>query len=159
MANVKDFFRNSELLDALTLRQLSHINGNWELTWDESLEQYEPEDDSFAAKVNDLIEELGSLQPPLKYHDNEDRLAEQVQGRLGWNLKKVGRRWVCEDYPVVLQQGSFNDVDQRELMLAAAGRIKAAMTRGQMHFDEMERSHQRMLADVLAIVLYHRADA
>jgi len=156
---MKNFFRNSELLDALALRQLSHINGNWELTWDESSDQYEPEEDSFAAKVNELIDALASLTPPLKYHDNEDRLAEQVQGRLGWNLQKIGTRWVGEDYPIVLEQGSFNDVDQRELMLAAAGRIKAAMIRGQMHFDEMERSHQRILADVLAIVLYHRADA
>lgn len=159
MPSVKDFFRSSELLDALALRQLSHINGNWELAWNESLEQYEPEDHSFAAKVNELIEELSSLKPPLRYHDNEDRLAERVRDRLGWNLKKVGKKWVCEDYPVVLEQGSFNDAGQRELLLAAAGRIKAAIEYGQMHFDEMERSHQKILADVLAIVLYHRSDA
>jgi hypothetical protein len=157
VGNVKNFFRKSELLDALTLRQLSHINCNWELTWDDSLEQYEPEGDSFATKVNNLTDELDSLEPPMKYHDNEDRLAEEAQGRLGWNLKKIGNRWVGEDYPVVLQQGSFNDIDQRELMLAAVGRIKAAIMRGQMHFDEMEPSHQRMLADLLAVVLYHRA--
>lgn len=159
MGSIRDFFRNSELLDALALRQLAHINGNWELTWDESLERYEPEEDSFAAKVNKLVEELEALEPPLKYHDNEDRLAEQVRNRLGWNIRKIGRRWICEDYPVVLEQGSFNDVNQRELMLAAAGRIRAAMRLGQMHFDDMEESHRRMLADVIAIILYHRASA
>lgn len=159
MGAVKDFFRNSVLLDELALRQLSHVNGNWELTWDESMEQYEPEDDSYAIKVNELIKQLGSVVPPLKYHDNEDRLAEHMKGRHGWNVRKEGSRWVGADYPLVLEQGSFKDVGQRDLMLAAAGRIKAAMKRGQMHFDEMEECHQRMLADVLAIVLYHRTDA
>ena len=159
MSNLKDFFRNSELLDALALRQLAHINGNWELTWNEISEQYEPEDDSFASKVNDLIEELSALHPPLKYHDNEDRLAEHVVGRLGWNLKKVGKRWVGEDYPLVLEQGSFGISAQRDLLLAAAGRIKAAIVRRQLHFDDMEESHRKMLADVIAIILYHRADS
>jgi len=104
-----------------------------------------------------LIEELSSLEPPLRYHDNEDRLAERTNHLLGWDIKKVGKRWICEDYPVVLQQGSFNGTNQRDLMLAVAGRVMAAMKYGQMHFDEMERTHQKMLADVLAIVLYHRA--
>ncbi|TGV05835.1 hypothetical protein E4695_15105 [Alcaligenaceae bacterium 429] len=156
---MKDFFRNSWLLDELALRQLSHINGNWELTWSDSDDLYEPEDDSFASKVNDLIEELGSLTPPTQYHDNEDRLAEQVQGRPGWDLCKVGTRWIGGDYPIILEQGSFNDNAQHNLMLAAAGRIKAAIDRGQMHFDEMEKSHQKILADVLAIILYHRTNA
>jgi hypothetical protein len=159
MGAVKTFFRNSDLLDGLALRQLSHVNGNWELTWDESSEQYEPDDDSFAAKVNELVDELETLPPPRKYHDNEDRLAEQVQERLGWKVRKVGGRWVGADYPMMLEQGSFTDFNQRELMLAVAGRIHAAMIRGQMHFDEMDDAHRKMLADVLAIVLYHRADA
>jgi len=159
MINAKDFFRNSDLLDALALRQLSHINGNWELTWDETNGEYMPEDDSFAAKVNLLIDQLGGVNPPAKYHDNEDRLAEHVKAKLNWNIRKVGNRWVGGDYPVILEQGAFNDIDQEDLLLAAAGRIKAAVEKGQEHFDEMEHSHRKMLADVLAIILYHRADA
>jgi hypothetical protein len=29
---------------------------------------------------------------------------------------------------------------------------------GQMHFDEMEESHRRMLGALIAIILYHRSD-
>jgi hypothetical protein len=39
---------------------------------------------------------------------------------------------------------------------AAAGRIHAAIDRGQLHFDDMEWSHQVILAGVLAAILYHR---
>ncbi|WP_147300568.1 hypothetical protein [Lysobacter silvisoli] len=92
MPNLQDFFRHSDLLDALALRQLSHIKGNWELTWDHRLELYEPEEDSFAGKVNELIDELSEIEPPRRYHDNEDRLAEHVIARLGWNIHKVGSR-------------------------------------------------------------------
>lgn len=158
MPNLRDFFRRSDLLDALALRQLSHIKGNWELTWNHDLERYEPEEDSFAEKVNDLIDELSSVEPPQRYHDNEDRLAEHVVNRLGWNIRKVGSRWVGQDYPFILEQGSFGVEAQKDLLLAAAGRIKAAIIRGQHHFDDMEESHRKMLADVLAIVLYHRAE-
>jgi len=42
------------------------------------------------------------------------------------------------------------------MVLAAAGRVHAAIQNGQMHFDEMERSHQVILAGVLAAILYHR---
>ena len=158
MGTIKNFFSKSNFLDRLALWQLSHINANWELTWDESSEQYFSENGSFAAKLNELVEELEILSPPSKYHDNEDRLAEQVRLHMGWNVHKKGGRWVGADYPMMLEQGSFTDLNQRELMLAVAGRIKAATNRGQMHFDEMETGHQKMLADVLAIVLYHRAD-
>lgn len=159
MQIVRKFFRDSELLDALVLRQLAHIKSNWELTWDGQLNRYETEENSFAEKINALIDELDITDPPLRYHDNEDRLAEEVQRRLGWKIRKIGNRWVGANYPAVLEQGAGSDVDQRELMLAAAGRIRAAVDRSQMHFDEMEESHRRMLADVLAIVLYWRADA
>jgi hypothetical protein len=158
VSNLRDFFRHSDLLGALALRQLSHIKGNWELSWDHHLERYEPEEDSFAEKVNDLIDELSGVEPPRRYHDNEDRLAEHVINRLGWNIRKVGTRWVGQDYPCILQQGSFEVTAQKELLMAAAGRIKVAMDRGQRHFDEMEESHRKILADVLAIVLYHRAE-
>ncbi len=79
--------------------------------------------------------------------------------KVGWKIQKVGNRWEGEDYPFILEQGGFDDIDQEELLHAAAGRIKAAIARGQLHFDEMEWFHRKMLADVLAMILYHRADA
>jgi len=96
------------------------------------------------------------IEPPFQYHRNEDCLAEYVNANLNWNLKNVGGRWVGEEYSVILEQGGFNDINLVNLKLAAAGRIKAAIIRKQLHFDDMEQSHQKILADVLAIILYHQ---
>jgi hypothetical protein len=152
--DTRSFFGRSELLDYLVLRPLSHAKANWELVWDG--DQYEPEEDSYAEDINSLIDDLGKLTPPRKYHDNEDRLAEYVKARTNWNVRKVGNRWVGSDYDHILEVGGFNDADQRDLMLAAAGRIQAAVERNQLHFDEMEEGHQKILAAVLTIILYHR---
>ncbi len=159
MIDTKEFFRQSDLLDRLSLRPLSHIKGNWELSWDGDNEKYEPEDDSYAEKVNQLIEELGRVDPPQKYHENEDCLAEYVLDNLNWKIKKVNGRWVGQDYAVILEQSGFDDSAEENLVLAASGRIKAAIDRNQHHFDDMELSHQKMLAEVIAIILYHRTDA
>ena len=59
----------------------------------------------------------------------------------------------------MLEQGGFNDIDEKNLVLSACGRVKAAIDRGQLHFDDMEKFHRKMLADVLAIILYHRDNA
>jgi len=155
---IKDFFANSELLDYLALRPLSHINGNWELIWDNEKEEYEREEDSFAGKLNDLILELARTIPPTKYHDNEDKLAEYVKEHLNWSVNKVGNRWEGEDYEVILEQGGFHDINESELVKAATGRIQAALDRGQFHFDDMEESHRKILAGVLCAILYHRMD-
>lgn len=155
---IKDFFSWSDLFDYMVTRQLSHIKGNWELTWDHAEKEYEPEEDSYAEKINELVEELSKLDPPSRYHDNEDRLAEYCKESLNWNIKKVGGRWVGSDYASILEQGGFKDIDETNLCIAACGRVKAALDRGQMHFDDMEEFHRKMLSDVVAIILYHRSD-
>ena len=152
------FFEHSIVFDHQVVRPLSHILPNWELTWNDTTNRYEEEEDSYAKKLNELIDELGQTVPPKKYHDNEDRLAEFTRRHLKWNIRKEGNKWVGEDYATILEQGSFNDFDQHELVLAAAGRIYAAKNRGQNHFDEMEQSHREMLAAVMTIILYHRTD-
>lgn len=157
--DITDFFKRSDYFDYLVTKQLSHINPNWELIWNQDNQQYEPEEQSFAQDVNTLIEELSQLNPPAKYHDHEDRLAEHCKQHLGWDIKKVGNRWQGHDYASILEQGGFRDVATKDLMLAASGRIRAAINRGQLHFDQMELFHQKMLADVLAIILYHRWNA
>jgi hypothetical protein len=153
---VVEFFKWSDLFDHMVTRQLSHIRSNWELTWNHDEEKYEPEEDSYAQMINDLVVELSKQNPPKKYHDNEDRLAEYCKANLGWDINKVGNRWTGDDYASILEQGAFNDIDEQNLCLAASGRVKAALDRGQVHFDDMEEFHRRMLADVLAIILYHR---
>ena len=73
------FFDNSEFLDHLVLRPLAHIQPAWELTWSPEAEAYAEESDSFAALLNALIRELAVIEPPARYHDSEDRLAEFVR--------------------------------------------------------------------------------
>jgi len=150
------FFGDSGLLDHMVLRPLAHVRGGWELSWDGKSNSYEEEPDSFAGLLNGLIAEVAAIDPPTRYHDSEDRLAEYVQKNLNWGVYKVGTRWMGADYDAILEQGSFGDIDQGELLLAAAGRIRAAQDRGQLRFDDMEASHQRMLAAVLSIVLWQR---
>jgi len=156
---LRSFFEDSSLLDYLVLRPLSHIRGAWELRWSLESGAYAEEPDSFAALLNGLITELAAIKPPSRYHDSEDRLAEYVRKKLNWPICKVRMRWVGADYDVILQQGAFDDVDQSELLIAAAGRIQAARDQGQLHFNDMEESHQRMLAAVLSIILWQRADS
>lgn len=154
--SIKDFFKKSAILDYLVLRQLSHISLSWELIWNPETNEYEREEGSFAGLLNDLIIELANTPPPPKYHDNEDALAEYVKQNLNWGIKKVGNRRVGADYESILEQAGFKDIDEKQLVQAAAGRIKGAIDRKQRHFDDMEESHRSILAGVLAIILYHR---
>lgn len=154
---VKAFFANSDLLDRLVLRPLAHILSKWETTWDRENFRYALEEDSFAGSLNVLIDELASVRPPRRYHESEDALAQYVIEKLKWPIRNERGRWVGADYLAILEQGGFNDLDQHDLMLAAAGRIQAAIERGQLHFDDMEVSHCQMLAGVLSTILYHRS--
>lgn len=156
--HIISFFEWCDFLDHLVTRPLSHIRPHWELIWDHENHKYIEVKDSYASMLNTLIDELSEVEPPKKYHDNEDCLAEHVISELGWNVRKEKGRWVGEDYGAILEQGSFNDIQQKNLVLAAAGRIRAALMRDQQHFDDMELSHQKMLANVITIILYHRTD-
>lgn len=152
------FLGDSDYLDRLVLRQLSHINGNWELTWDDECSSYRAEDESFAAKLNAVVGELSHAEPARNYHDYEDVMAEETKFRSKWNIRKEKGRWVGADYPSILEQGSMNNLFRMELLQIAAGRISLAIKFGQTRFDEMEDGHRTMLADILAIILYHRSD-
>jgi hypothetical protein len=152
------FLGDSEYLDRLVLRQLSHINANWELTWDDECSSYRAEEGSFAAKLNAVIGELSDVEPARNYHDYEDVMAEETKFRSKWNIRKENGRWVGADYPSILEQGSMNNLFRTELLRIAAGRISLGVKFGQTRFDEMEDGHRTMLADILAIILYHRTD-
>lgn len=152
------FFSSSDIFDHMVTRQLSHIKSNWELTWDKKEEKFEQEEDSYAEIINELLTELSLLQPPKSYHDNEDELAEDCKQYLRWPIFKSGKFWRGMEYVSILEQGGFSDEDQKNLCLSIAGRIRAAINRHQFHFDDMEKSHQKILADVIAIILYHRSE-
>lgn len=157
MTPVEHFFFKSELLDYLVLRPLSHIKGNWDLTYDGTEYFFTPEENSFAEEINQLLIDLNNSIVPDSYHDNEDCLAEYVKENLNWDIKKNGSQWEGAEYKLILEQGGFSDDDQQNLLIAAAGRIKVAIDYNQLHFDDMERGHQNILADVLSIILYHRS--
>ncbi len=159
IAQGRAFFAQSDLLDYLALRPLAHIRGNWDVTWDPAAGRYEPEEDSFAQHLNVLIEDIATCEPPTSYHEHEDSLAERCRDKMKWPISKVGNRWIgVKDYHAILEAGSIPYYDQDELVLSSAGRMKAAMQRGQMHFDDMEKSHRYVLGGVMAIIIYWRAD-
>lgn len=157
---MKTFFFKSSHLDLLALKPLSHIKPYWDLSWDSELEEYLVEEGSFALELNNLISEIENTPPPSKYHVCEDELANYVKANLNWPITKINNRWVflknISDYPSILEQGGFGDIDEKNLILSASGRIQAAIDFGQNHFDEMEDGHQRILAIVLAIILFQR---
>ncbi len=153
---MRDFFGWSETLDHIALRPLSHIRPNWELTWDREAGTYVEEEDSFAGLLNKLIDEMDELDPPASYHDLEDEIAESCRQSLKWKIQKKGSRWVGEDYLAILEQGGFDDVDQHNLVLAAVGRVRAAMDHGQITFDQMEIGHRNILGGIIANILYFR---
>lgn len=157
--NAVEFFGWSDRFDYLVTRNLAHIRSNWELTWNHYDASYVAEDDSYAEAVNQLLHELSSVSPPSKYHDHEDRLAEYLQRISNWNLRKVNGRWEGLPYELLLEQGGLGDVDQEDLILAAAGRIRAAIEFGQGHFDDMEESHRHVLSVVITTILYYRSDS
>lgn len=150
---MKAFFARSDLVDHMVLRPLSHVRPNWELTWED--DAYAEEEGSLADLLNEIIDELAVTQPPARYHDHEDRLAEFVIAHLKWQIRKVKGRWVGADYGIILEQGAYHDVGRKELLAAAAGRIWAAIKRNQLHFDGMEKSHRHMLAAALSVILFH----
>ena|SRR2546421_9772853 len=152
----REFFAWSDWLDYMVLRPLAHIAVNWEARWDHGKKRYQAEPLSFAEDLNVVIELAAACPRPKKYHEHEDVLAAQVLTQLRWPIQKKGGRWVGADYPSILEQGGFRDLDQQRLVAAASGRVHAALDNGQKHFDDMEDGHLRMLAALLSIVIYHR---
>lgn len=153
-----EFFDRTELLDYEVLRPLSHIRGNWELFSGTDGYHFEVEEDSFAKELSELIDEIDGAEIPARYHDNEDKLAEYVRDKFEREIKKVGNRWVGSDYRIILQDAGFFDISEYNLVQSAKGRIISAKKYNQNHYDEMEAGHRKMLAVILTLILYHRAD-
>ncbi|WP_215399410.1 hypothetical protein [Rheinheimera oceanensis] len=162
-SEIQRFFQPSDFLEHEVLRPLSHIRYGWELYVVPNTGRYEDEEDTFAWLFNYLIDELSQAAQPTKYHDSEDRLAEHVKTRLNWKIKKQGSTWINQsgkrltpsDYLATLEQGGFRLEGVQDLLDAAAGRVAAAIQRGQTHFDNMEKGHRVILAGVLAAILWH----
>ncbi|RWO89819.1 hypothetical protein [Mesorhizobium sp.] len=153
---LKRFFARSDYLDRMVLRPLSHITTSWEASWDHDEAQYELEPGSFAGDLNEVVRQIACSPRPARYHDNEDALAQRVIAELRWPIQRRAGRWEGADYQMILEQGAFCDIGQRELATAAAGRVHMALDFGQWHFDEMDDGHMTMLAGLMTIMIYHR---
>ena len=53
-----------------------------------------------------------------------------MQQSLNLNIYKENGRWNGEDYDAILEQGGFMDLNEKNLVLAAVGRIMTAIDRG-----------------------------
>lgn len=153
---ISAFFDNSDCLDYFVLRSVSHIAPNWEATWCDQTQRYQDEDQSFAADLNVVISLIANSPRPIRYHDNEDIIAEKTLAKLKWPIQKKGTQWIGADYASILEQGAFDDISQKDLVAAAAGRVHAAIDFGQLHFDQMDNRHQNMLSELMTIIIYHR---
>jgi hypothetical protein len=153
---VIEFFERSDLLDYEVLRPLSHIRGDWEFIVGSDDYLSEDEQNSFAKELIHLIDELEITEVPTCYHDNEDKLADYVQDKFNREIKKVGKRWVGQDYRIILQDAGFYDLNEQNLVQSAKGRIIAAKKFNQNHYDEMEQGHRKILAVILTLIIYHR---
>lgn len=150
------FFARSDELDRQVLRPLGHIAANWEASWDPECQRYAPEPDSFADDLNAVIDAIAATPVPERYHDHEDRIAEHAINHLGWPIQKRGARWIGANYSSILENGSFHDLDQCNLIAAASGRVQKAIDFGQQDFDTMEDGHRAMLAILVTVILYQR---
>lgn len=165
MVAARDYFSNSDCLDYFSTRMLSHINPNWELTWDYKNNRYREEEYSFANLLNKLIDELEDIRDVnIEYHDFEDKLCNNVVKNLKWVIRKKnkhwqekrGAEWLRPVYESILEQGGFSDEDQSNLIYALADRIQAAFKYRQKNFDETEIYHRKIIGAIVAIIIYHK---
>lgn len=70
-----------------------------------------------------------------------------------FSAEKQGGRWRGDDYGFLLEQGLMMSGRLDDLILAATGRVYAAINSGQKHFDDAEHGHLRMLSDILATIV------
>lgn len=161
------FFRRSSFLDHAVLRPLSHVSPDWELQSDGDDDHYLEEDGSLAAHLNVLIENIANSSPVLDYHSHENELASGYQevssgeiyleGNL-WLDRKTGRPIEKDMVGHMIEQSTAGWDDLPELVLAAAGRVAAALRFGISHFDDLDSGHMQMLAVIMTDIIFRRCD-
>lgn len=166
--SVRAFFRRSDWLDGTTLRPIRHVAPNWELiTGDDDGLLFEEEEDSLAAHLNVLIDQIVAVDPPTDYHAFENHIAGQYDGVINgryylkdklWFNSKTGKPVKKDDVGHMMEQASCGSDDIPELVHSAAGRVATAMAYGKSHFDDLDTGHMEMLAVVMMTILFRRSD-
>lgn len=167
--DILTFFYRSDQLDYTTLRPLSHVMCNWELTSSESGDPlFEEEEDSYAAHLNVLIDEIAATSPPSDYHAFENQIAAEHNGAIEGRYFLKGGLWYDnetsqliqkDDVGHMMEQASSAWDDIPELVLATAGRVATAMRHGVMEFDDLDQGHMEMMAIDLMTILFRRSDS
>ncbi|MGF1680201.1 hypothetical protein [Photobacterium minamisatsumaniensis] len=153
---MRNFFEHCDYFERLVTKPLFYIKPEYELDWlDGKLVERE---DSFACYLNQLFDELDNVVSPNNYHKYEDIIAEYCALEEP-TIRKKGILWIGQDYGWILENGSYDDIDEQNLVLAIAGRVKAAKRFNQCNFDEMEHGHRTMLTELLQCFIYHRSNA
>jgi len=163
------FFANSDWLDRAVLRPISHVAGNWELTWNTHADRYEPESDSLADHLNVLIHDMAASKPPADYHHYENKLAisydDVKSGR--FKLNRSRKLWIdtATNLPVskdmvghMIEQATCGHYDVPDLVLSAAGRVATSLRFGVSHFDDLDDGHLEMLSVIMTDILFRRSD-
>ena len=166
--NVLAFFDQSVQLDYAALRPLSHVMSNWELMRSKDGDPlFEEEEDSFAAHLNVLIDQIAATAPPSDYHMFENQIACGYEGAIRGRYSLTGKLWYDSQtgQPIekdavgnMMEQASCGSDDIPGLVYAAAGRVATAMSYGTENFDDFDRGHMEMLAIDLMTVLFRRSD-
>jgi hypothetical protein len=164
---VFDFFANSDFLDHVVLRPLSHVAANWELTSIPGPDLYLEEDNSLAGQLNVLIEEISTSNPPRDYHAYENKLAMNypevrsgryyLEGKL-WRDIQSGKLVEKDFVGHMIEQATAAQNDVPDLVLAAAGRVATAFNFRVAHFDDLDRGHMEMLSVIMTDILFRRSD-
>ncbi|GHY52645.1 hypothetical protein VCSRO70_3444 [Vibrio cholerae] len=150
---MRKFFENCDYFERLVTKPLYYIKHEYELNWlDGKLIESE---DSFACYLNQLFDELDNVVAPEYYHQYEDIIAKYCELDEP-TIRKKGKLWVGQDYGWIIENGAYDDIDQENLVLAIAGRVKAAQRFHQNTFDEMEERHRVMLSELIQCFIYHR---
>ncbi len=162
------FFGESEWLDRAVLRPLSHIALSWELRRTDTVGVFMEEEDSLAALMNQLILDISRATPPADYHAHEDaviRLRDGIENgtiyleRKRWRDRQTGEPLDKSTLGSLMEQASIIYEDIPDLVLAAAGRVATAMKHGDATFDDLDDGHADMLAEILTIIIWVRANA
>lgn len=160
------FFGKSEWLDRAVLRPLSHIAPCWDLRRTDTVGVFMEEEYSLAVLMNELILDIARSIPPTDYHAHEDaviRLREVndeavYQEGKRWRARRTGKPLSKSSIGGLMEQAAIGYEDVPDLVLAAAGRVATAMKHGDATFDDLDDGHADMLAEVLTVILFIRAN-
>lgn len=148
-------------MDGTVTRPLSHIAPHWELIWQDKERRYLDEEYSLGSHFNDLIEDISVSPKPKNYHRYMDNhliyRSDIVLKNKIWCDVSTDDKIDVEMMGHYISQEAIGDLEAKNLILAAAGRIEVSRKLGFENYDELDDNHMGMLAQILTSILYCRS--